>query len=97
MNESLDHHAQQRGRIADPPAYRNTGDETGAGPNRESTAVYPGTPRWVKVFGISLVVVVLLVIIVMIAVGGGHGPGRHIPSGGAGGHTAPIAHAVPQP
>jgi hypothetical protein len=38
----------------------------------------PPTPRWVKVFGIILVVVVLLVGIALLA-GGEHGPGRHMP------------------
>lgn len=38
----------------------------------------PGTPRWVKVFGIIAVVVVLLFVILMLTRGpGGHGPGRH--------------------
>ena len=45
---------------------------------------YPGTPRWVKVFGIIVIVVVLLVVAVMFIGGGEHGPGRHAPSGGAG-------------
>ncbi|MDQ4077837.1 MAG: hypothetical protein M3220_16515 [Chloroflexota bacterium] len=44
---------------------------------------YPGTPRWVKVFGIIVIVVVLLVVAMMFT-GGKHGPGRHIPSGDAG-------------
>jgi hypothetical protein len=43
---------------------------------------YPGTPRWVKVFGIIVIVVVLLVVAVMF-MGGEHGPGRHAPSGDA--------------
>ncbi len=51
-------------------------DETGTG--REST---PGTPRWVKVFGIITVVVVLLVVVLMFAGGGRHGPSRHMPRG----------------
>jgi hypothetical protein len=55
-------------------------------------------PRWVKVFGIVALVLVLLVVIIMLTgVGGEHGPGRHIPSGGAGGQTPPIAHWVQQP
>jgi hypothetical protein len=45
---------------------------------------YPGTPRWVKVFGIIVIVVVLLVV-ARIFIGGEHGPGRHAPSGDAGG------------
>ncbi len=47
---------------------------------------YPGTPRWVKVFGIVVIVVVLLVVARMF-VGGEHGPGRHTPSGDAGGQA----------
>jgi hypothetical protein len=59
---------------------------------------YPGTPRWVKVFGIIALVMVLLVVIIRFTgVGGKHGPDRHIPSGGAGGHTPPIAYRVQQP
>jgi hypothetical protein len=45
---------------------------------------YPGTPRWVKVFGIVLIVVVLLAIATML-IGGEHGPGRHAASGDPGG------------
>ena len=47
---------------------------------------YRGTPRWVKVFGIIVIVVVVLVV-AMIFIGGEHGPGRHTPSGGAGGQV----------
>ena len=49
---------------------------------------YPGTPRWVKVFGIIVIVVVLLVVGLMFLVGGEHGPGRHTQSGDAGGQVA---------
>jgi hypothetical protein len=42
---------------------------------------YPGTPRWVKVFGIIAIGLVLLVVIMMFIGGGDHGPGRHMPSG----------------
>jgi hypothetical protein len=48
----------------------------------------PGTPRWVKVFRIIVLIVVLLFVIMVLAGGGNHGPGRHIPSGGAG-HQMP--------
>ena len=58
--------------------------------DRGSTRGYPGTPRWVKVFGIILIVLVMLVIVVMVT--GSHGPGRHIPAGGDGGHMPPVAH-----
>ena len=42
---------------------------------------YPGTPRWVKAFGIVAIVLVLLVAIMLLS---GHGPGRHTSSGDAG-------------
>jgi hypothetical protein len=61
---------------------------------------YPGTPRWVKVFGITALVVVLLFVILMFTRGpGGHGPGRHTWSGGPGGHTpsSVTEHGVQQP
>ena len=61
---------------------------------------YPGTPRWVKVFGIIVIVVVLLVVAMMFIVGGEHGPGRHTQSGDAGGQVQPSsameAHASPE-
>lgn len=42
------------------------------------------TPRWVKVVGITALVLALLVAIVLLTgIGGEHGPGRHVPSGGA--------------
>jgi hypothetical protein len=45
-------------------------------PGRDDT----GTPRWVKVFGIIVLVLVLLVaIIIATGLGGEHGPGRHLP------------------
>jgi hypothetical protein len=50
---------------------------------------YPGTPRWVKVFGITVIVVVLLVVAMKFLVGGEHGPGRHTSSGDAGGQVPP--------
>ena len=45
---------------------------------------YPGTPRWVKVFGIfALVLVLLFVILHLTGRGlGDHRPGEHPPSGG---------------
>jgi len=59
---------------------------------------YPGTPRWVKVFGIIGIVLVLVVVIIMFTgVGGKHGPDRHIPSGAPSGHTPPIENGVQQP
>jgi hypothetical protein len=49
---------------------------------------YPGTPRWVKVFGIIALGLVLLVVILLLTGGPGrHGPRRHVGSGGGGGPT----------
>ena len=50
---------------------------------------YPGTPRWVKVFGIAALVVILLFVILLLIGGGGHGPGRHTSSGALSGRTLP--------
>jgi hypothetical protein len=52
---------------------------------------YPGTPRWVKISGIVAVVLALLLVIAAIFGGGRHGPGRHLPSGDAGGDTQPAS------
>jgi hypothetical protein len=61
---------------------------------------YPGTPRWVKVLGITVIVVVLLAVAMMFLVGGEHGPGRHTQSGDTGGQVSPTsamgAHASPE-
>ena len=69
--------------MADLPPYRDIGDDTG---------VRPGIPRWVMVFGIIVIVLVLLAGIIMFTgIGGPHGPGRHMPSGDAGGQTPPAS------
>jgi hypothetical protein len=55
-------------------------------PTPEHTGDEPGTPRWVKVFGIIAIFVVLLIgFILFSGLGGPHGPQRHGASGGAGG------------
>jgi hypothetical protein len=64
-------------------------------------APYPGTPRWVKVFGIIIIIVVVLLVVARMFIGGGeHGPGRHTPSGDAGGQVLPSSvmedHAPPE-
>jgi hypothetical protein len=47
---------------------------------------YPGTPRWVKVFGIIALAVLLLFVFLIFTRGpGGHGPARHVPPGDPGG------------
>jgi hypothetical protein len=77
--------------------------QTHIGSSRGSTY---STPRWVKVLGIITLVVILLVLVVLVTgLGGEHGPGRHIPSGDAGGDTslseqgaqpdAPVGHTPP--
>jgi hypothetical protein len=61
---------------------------------------YPGAPRWVKVFGIIVIVLVLLVVAIMFIGGGEHGPGRHTPSGHSGVQVPPTnvmeEHALPE-
>ena len=72
--------------MAEPRQPRATEEDT----HMADRPPYPGMPRWVKVSGIILIVLVLLVVIIMLTgVGGEHGPGRHMPSGGAGGGTPP--------
>ena len=54
------------------------------------------TPRWVRIVGIIALVLVLVVgILFLTGVGGDHGPGRHLPSGGADGYP-PRGHSVRQ-
>jgi hypothetical protein len=56
--------------------------KTHAGPGRGSA---PSTPRWVKVFGIVVIVLVLLFVIL------------HLMGGGFGGHTPSIDYWVQPP
>src|SRR5687767_1512653 len=57
-----------------------------AQPPRPGTSVRrPDTPRWVKGFGVVIVITILVAVIVMVASGGQHGPGMHT---GIGGQTA---------
>jgi hypothetical protein len=70
-----------------PPS--DTGDRPQVGPDRAP----PGTPRWVKLFGIIAAVLVVAIVILALA-GGDHGPSRHVPGGGnPGGHTPPVQHS----
>jgi hypothetical protein len=64
--------------MADLPPDAGTGNSV-----RPTADRPPGTPRWVKVFGIAAIFVVLLIAIMLLT---GHGPGRH--SGDAGSHVA---------
>ena len=83
--------------MADPPRYPDTGDDTGVRPTADRP---PSTPRWVKVFGIIVIVEFLLVVAIMFIGGGEHGPGRHASSGDAGGQAPPYSvmkvHALPE-
>jgi hypothetical protein len=55
---------------------------------------YPGTPRWVKVFGAIVVFVLILFALLMHLRGpGGHGPRRH----GAARHRTPAVTPAPTP
>ena len=53
-----------------------------------------GTPRWVKVFGIIILVLVLLFVISLLA-GVRHGPGLHTPSGYSGSYTPLVSLTEP--
>jgi len=67
--------------MANRPPNPGTDDDSGVRPTADRP---PGTPRWVKVFGLIAIVVVLLIAIMLLT---GHGPGRHTPSGDAGGQV----------
>jgi len=54
--------------------------EQGNARSRSELGLATSTPRWVKVFGVVVIALILLVGIMML--GGGHGPGAHIPAGG---------------
>lgn len=73
---------------ADPHHVPERDHDDGAGPGRRSLG---DTPRWVKVFGVAVVVLVLVFVVVLLL--GGHSPGRHVPSGGSG-RTTVLLHAA---
>jgi len=77
--------------MSDVPSSASTADERASPPARGPGAVYPGTPRWMKVGAIVAVVLVLLLVLVMVALGGEHGPMRHIPFAGVTDPSAAIA------
>ena len=54
--------------------------EQGNARSRSDLGSATSTPRWVKVFGAVVIALILLVGIMLL--GGGHGPGAHIPAGG---------------
>ena len=59
--------------MAAPPPYLDTGDDTGARPDRGSTT---GTPRWVSMVGVA-VAVGLVLLLVVLHLTGSIGPGAH--------------------
>ena len=47
-------------------------------PDPKAPDRYPGTPGWVKVFGVIALLIVLLVTFILVTgLGGPHGPQRH--------------------
>jgi hypothetical protein len=59
-------------------------------PNSPDVGGAPGTPGWVKAFGIVAIVLVLLVAFALFTgLGGPHGPQRHESSDDAGAHATP--------
>lgn len=69
------------------PPHPAAADATRVGPDRGSP---PRTPRWVKVFGIIVLVLALLFVVSQFA-GGNHSPGRHLPSNTLESDTVPFA------
>lgn len=63
-------------------------EESSGGPGPEPP---PPRPTWLKIFVVVLALVIVIVIVKALA-DGGHGPGRHMPGGNAGGHTPPVQH-----
>jgi len=61
-------------------------------PNRESP---PGTPRWVKVFGIAVIILLLLFGILHLT--GNHLGGHMPPVGAGGGQTTPTEQGMQPP
>jgi hypothetical protein len=64
--------------MADVPPTRHAGGDAVSGADRSSTT---GAPRWVKVFGIVILVLVLLVVLL------------HLTGNSLGGHDAHRGHA----
>ena len=60
----------------------------GAGDTDGQRGPRPGTPHWVKVFGLVAAAVILLFVILLLT-GNGHGPGRHLGPGGGKSHQPP--------
>jgi uncharacterized cupredoxin-like copper-binding protein len=63
-------------------------------PSDPATHDRPGTPRWVKAFGIGALVLIFLVAVLMLISGGSHGPGLHAPSIAADGQASPSSKSM---
>lgn len=61
-----------------------------SGPGVGNRSEPPGMPRWVKIFGLIVLLVIAVLILVMVLVGGEHGPGLHALSGDSSGSS--LAH-----
>jgi hypothetical protein len=59
------------------------GQQDGAGDGTHVAGRAPGTPRWVKLLALAGLIAVVAVVIAMLVAGGQHGPGMHMPGGGA--------------
>ena len=77
--------------MTDSTPSADIGDSSDARPGPRASG--PGAPRWAKVSAIvAAVLVVLVVALVLLGGGAGkHGPGRHLPSGDAGGQASPAS------
>ena len=62
--------------MAEPPTDRN---ENGAAGGARDPDAPPGMPRWVKVFGVVVVLLVLVLLAMLLFGPGEHGPRRHAP------------------
>jgi hypothetical protein len=69
--------------MTEPSGSPDTAAVTGPSPTSDTSGPrYPGTPRWVKLSGIVVLILVLVLVTAHLA-GGGMGPGMHVaPAGG---------------
>jgi hypothetical protein len=58
---------------------------------RPDNGTPPSMPRWVKVFGIVVIVLIVIVVIGLL-IGGNHGPGRHLGFRPTDGQSVHIGH-----